>query len=210
MGAEVAASDAREVAFGRDAVRSNTLRVRLNSPGQVLAVGALTVALVDGLDAVLVWGLRGVAPSRVFQGIAAGFFGRASFQGGAATVAIGIAVHVLVASSAVIAFYLASSRWRSLIRHPFLWGAVYGVAVYLFMNFVVIPLSAIGMPRFQLPLVINGLFIHGVGVGVPSALFARAAISTADARRRMPSGMSSGRTQPNPSTNALAGVRRDR
>jgi hypothetical protein len=197
------------VAFGVPVHWIDTLPVHLTSPARVLAAGALTVAVVDGLDAIVFWALRGVRPGRVFQGIAAGFYGRASFQGGGATVALGIAVHALVASSVVVAFYLAASRWRSLVRRPFLAGPLYGLVVYAFMNGVVIPLSAIGVPRFAWLQVANGLFIHVVAVGTPAVFFARAALSMADARRRMPSSLSSGRTQPNPSTSALAGSRRD-
>lgn len=43
------------------------------------------------------------------------------------------------------------------------------------MNFVVLPLSATGQPTFKLPIVANGVLIHMFGVGLPSALFARAA-----------------------------------
>jgi hypothetical protein len=43
------------------------------------------------------------------------------------------------------------------------------------MNLVVIPLSAIGSRSLTAPTVINGLFIHLVGVGIPAVLFARAA-----------------------------------
>lgn len=176
----------------------------------MLAFGALTVAVIDGLDAVLFWAFRGVGAVRVFQGIAAGFYGRSTFQGGLATAAVGAVVHLLVASAVVVAFYLAASRLRVLARHPYACGSLYGVLVYLFMNLVVIPLSAIGGPRFALPSVINGLAIHVVGVGIPAALFVRAAVSIADARRRIPSALSSGRTQPNPSTSALAAARRER
>lgn len=184
--------------------------MKLNSAAAVVALGALTVAVLDGLDAVIFFGLRGVAPGRVFQGIAAGLLGRASFQGGAATIALGVGIHVLVATTVVVTFYVAASRWRVLANHPFLYGPLYGVLVYLFMNRVVIPLSAIGPPRPSLPTLINGVCIHMAGVGLPAALFARAAVSIAEARRRIPSSMRSGRTEPNPSTSALAGVRRDR
>ncbi|MGE5813214.1 MAG: hypothetical protein ACM36C_01885, partial [Acidobacteriota bacterium] len=101
------------------------------TPAQVLLLGALTVAFLDGLDAVLIWAVRGVSPVRVFQGIAAGFFGRATFEGGTATAAIGVAVHVLVATGVVLVAYVAGLRWRVLIVHPLVYGPMYGVLVYL-------------------------------------------------------------------------------
>jgi hypothetical protein len=55
-------------------------------------------------------------------------------------------------------------------------GLVYGLLVYAFMNLLVLPLSAAGGGGFPSPPVLaNGLLIHALGVGLPSALFARAA-----------------------------------
>jgi hypothetical protein len=42
------------------------------------------------------------------------------------------------------------------------------------MYFIVLPLSAAGAPTFRTATVINGLLIHMLGVGLPSALAARA------------------------------------
>ena len=45
---------------------------------------------------------------------------------------------------------------------------------YLFMNFVVLPLSAIGSrPPLPLPVLIGGLLIHMFGIGLPIALVVR-------------------------------------
>jgi hypothetical protein len=53
------------------------------------------------------------------------------------------------------------------------------------MNFVVIPLSALGSRSLTAPIVINGLLIHLVGVGIPAVLFARAAGKTEQAATRV-------------------------
>lgn len=42
------------------------------SPARAIAYGGLTVGVLDGLDAVVFFGLRGVPPLRIFQAIAAG------------------------------------------------------------------------------------------------------------------------------------------
>lgn len=75
----------------------------------------------------------------------------------------------------VAVYYAASRRLPVLIRRPLLCGAVYGILVYLFMNLVVLPLSAANRGTFVTPVVLNGLLIHIFGVGLPNALFARAA-----------------------------------
>jgi hypothetical protein len=143
--------------------------------GQVtraIAAGGLVVGVLDGLDAVVFFGLRGVPPPRIFQSIAAGLLGPASFRGGAATVTLGVALHFLIATAVVVVYYLAARRARTLTDRPVAWGAAYGIVVYLVMNFVVIPLSALSRSPIPLPVLLNGLAIHVLGVGIPAALFA--------------------------------------
>ena len=50
---------------------------------------------------------------------------------------------------------------------------VFGIGAYFFMNLVVIPLSAIGAQRLTLSApFFNGIFIHVLGVGLPTAFLA--------------------------------------
>lgn len=142
---------------------------------RAVVLGGLTVAVLDGLDAVIFFGLRGVAPVRIFQAIAAGLLGRQAFQGGMGTAALGLVLHLIIATSIVAVACLLARRFPPLIRHPLIAGAVYGIGVWLVMNFVVIPLSAAMPAARSAPVVINGLLVHVVGVGVPALLFARAA-----------------------------------
>ena len=148
------------------------------SPARALLYGTLTVGTLDLLDAIIFFGLRsGVfRPVRVCQSIASGLLGRSAFEGGAATAALGLALHFFIAFVIVAAFFLVSRRMTILRRHPFVVGPLYGLVVYVVMNDVVIPLSAIGSGTPPpLDILINGLLIHAFGVGLPSALFARAA-----------------------------------
>jgi hypothetical protein len=144
---------------------------RILSGVEAVVYGGLVVGLLDAMDAIVVFGLRGASPIRVFQGIAAGLLGRATFQGGLRTALLGLAIHFFIALSIVAMYYLASRRFPILVRRPVLCGAVYGVLVYFFMNRIVIPLSAIGTMAFSLTLFINGITIHVLGIGIPAALF---------------------------------------
>jgi hypothetical protein len=141
-----------------------------------IALGGLTVGVLDGLDAIVFFGLRGVTATRIFQAIASGLLGRTAFQGGARTAALGVALHFVIATTIVAVAYLGARRWPGLIRRPWLAGILYGVGVWLVMNFVVIPLSAVTRNPLSLPVVLNGLAIHVAGVGIPAALFARAVV----------------------------------
>ena len=152
--------------------------------GSAILFGGLTVGILDGLDAILFFGIRnGAPPHRIFQAIASGLLGKASFQGGAATTLLGVLLHFTIATTIVTVFVLASRRLPVLSQRPFLWGPLYGIAAYLVMNLVVVPLSAANGAAKTLPVIVNGVLIHMVGVGLPSALFARAAPTGARAAR---------------------------
>jgi hypothetical protein len=145
--------------------------------GQALALGTLTVGVLDLLDAVIFFGLRGVPATAILRSIASGLLGPAAFDGGAATAALGVLLHFIIAFLIVLTYRLVSGWLPLLVREPIGFGALYGVAVYLTMTLVVVPISAAGsgppaLPEW--PVLANGLLIHILGVGVPSALFARA------------------------------------
>jgi hypothetical protein len=142
-------------------------------PGRAILLGGLVVGVLDGLDAVVFFGLRGVAPIRIFQHIASGALGRASFTGGLRTALLGVAFHFFIATAIVTVYYAASRAIGLLTRQPVACGIAYGLLVYAFMNLVVVPLSAASQGPPTLPVLVNGLLIHALGVGVPSALVAR-------------------------------------
>jgi hypothetical protein len=146
-----------------------------------LLFGTLTVGTLDILDAIVFFGIRShAAPIRIFQSIAAGLLGRAAFSGGLRTALLGALLHYFIAGSIVAVFLLLSRAIPVLRQRAVVSGILYGVGVYLFMNFVVLPLSNAGRGPFVLPVVINGVLIHMFGVGVPAALFARAIRITSD------------------------------
>ena len=144
---------------------------------QAILYGTLVVGTLDALDAIVFFGLRsGAQPIRIFQGIASGLIGPAARQGGLKTAALGVFLHYFIAFGIVTTYVLVSRRVRLLTRHPVMCGLLYGLVAYAVMNLVVIPLSKIGGPSMPAtPVLANGLLIHMFGVGLPSALFARAA-----------------------------------
>lgn len=144
-----------------------------SSPRAILWAG-LIAGTLDLTAACVVSRLRaGVTPVRVFQSISAGLFGSASFTGGAKTAVLGIVLHFIIATTAAAVFYLASRQLRLLIDHALIAGVLYGVVVYSFMNFVVIPLSAITRKPAPLSGRIIGLLIIIFCVGLPIAIIVR-------------------------------------
>lgn len=139
-----------------------------------ILLGTLVVGALDILEVIVFYGIKGVAPTRILQSVAAGLIGRAAaFEGGVPTALLGLGIHYCIAFVVVCVYYFASGRIAALRESPVIMGAIYGLLVYLAMNFVVLPLSATGPPRFTLPGVLNGLFAHVFCVGIPAALIAR-------------------------------------
>ena len=142
---------------------------------QAIFWGGLVAGVLDAVDGVIAYGTQGLNSIQVLQYIASGALGRSAFRGGLATGALGAAFHFLIAWVAAAAFVLASRRLQILKIHAVAAGLLYGAAVYFFMNYFVLPLSAVVPTAFQLGLFLNGVIGHALFVGLPISLFARRA-----------------------------------
>jgi hypothetical protein len=141
--------------------------------------GGLVAGALDIAYACVFWAVKAdVAALRIFQSVAAGLLGEASFEGGTATAALGLALHFFIATSMSVVYYLVAGRWPLLRERPVLCGAGYGLLLYGIMNYIVVPLSAAG-PGPKDPLWVGlTIVVHMVLIGIPIALFARRAHRT--------------------------------
>ena len=130
----------------------------------------MAVGILDGLAAVVTAAVRGISPDRVFQYIASGILGRAAFEGGAATIALGLLLHFIVALGAASVFVLAARSIPFLNRYPLVSGPIYGIIVYFFMSEVVSALSNVSRQPRTLTATATGILIHIFFVGLPIAL----------------------------------------
>jgi uncharacterized membrane protein YagU involved in acid resistance len=126
-----------------------------------------------------------VDPGRILRGIASGLLGPSSFTLGTWTIALGAALHFSIAVCAAFVFYFASRRLALLTRRPLLSGAAFGVAMYLAMHFIVLPLSRIPFRLPSLHSVIGELCSHVFLFGMVIAL---GVARTAGAGARVPPG----------------------
>jgi hypothetical protein len=155
--------------------RMNSVANSVTSPRTSLAIlwGGLAAGILDITAALVVYGAFGLRPQRLLQGIAAGLLGPKSFDGGVATAALGLACHFTIAFSAAVVFSGLSRRMEFLVRHFVIAGALYGVAVYFFMNRVVVPLSHARRSPFSFKMMVIGVIIHIFCVGLPIATAVR-------------------------------------
>jgi hypothetical protein len=114
---------------------------------RAILLGGLIAAALDIGAAALI---SGRSPARITQAIAGGLLGKASFEGGVATVFLGAALQeimgVLIAAIYVVVLLKAVP---GLLRRWVPSGLIYGVIVFYVMDYVVLPLSALkSVPRF--------------------------------------------------------------
>ncbi len=136
--------------------------------------GGLLAGVLDLTAAVVTNSFRGIAPIRILQSVASGLLGTQSYNGGLRTALLGTALHFVITFTAAATYYAASRKLTFLMRQAVVSGLIYGVAIYWFMNLIVLPLSAFPHKiTFRAAIVVTGLIVHMLCVGLPIALAVR-------------------------------------
>ena len=158
----------------------------LGIPGETTTVNhqasALRTVLLAGCAAAAIdivfafvffgWTL-GITPLRVLQSVATGWYGRASFEGGLTTAAVGLVSHFFILIVAAWFYYLASRRLPLLNRSPLAYGIAFGVGIYVAMTFIIVPLSATPARALTLSVVSAGQFLIHPVLGIAIAMIVR-------------------------------------
>lgn len=149
----------------------------MSSTGKAIFWGGFWCGVLDFMSAVTSWHSRGATFKSVGQAIAAGLLGRTeAIQGGWRTALLGVFLHFVIAFGAATVYYVASRGLRPLTEHPIIAGLIYGELVFLFMNMVVLPLSALHRNPLAWtsfspwPVLVTGPVGHPFLVGLPIAL----------------------------------------
>jgi uncharacterized membrane protein YagU involved in acid resistance len=143
------------------------------SPFAAIFCGGLLAGIFDLTQALIGFSLMGSTPFRILQRIAWGIFGPHSREMGWTSATVGLLCHFTVAFGAATVYYVASRKLRLLVQRPVVCGLIYGELVFLFMYFIVIPLSAIHQATYNLATYITGPIGHPLLVGLPIALCVR-------------------------------------
>ncbi len=138
-----------------------------------IVTAGLVAGAFDITSVFLIYAPKGISPVRICQSVASGLLGAQSFQGGLTTAALGLFLHFVIALGAATVFYLASRQLRFLTQSAVVSGIAYGLAIYLFMNFIVLPLSATKPQHFTTFSVVTQLLIHMILIGPSIALIIR-------------------------------------
>ncbi len=132
-----------------------------------LIAGAFDISYACGSSLLL----ADIPPATILQSVASGVMGAEAYTGGAAAAALGLALHFMM-MIIIAAIYVTVVRKvpKLAAQNPWLMGPMYGVAVYLVMNRVVIPLSAFPIKTPYIAITFLSLAVHMFLIGLTIAL----------------------------------------
>jgi hypothetical protein len=103
-------------------------------------------------------------------GIAGGIVGAGGRHRSIGQYILGLCIHYFIAFSAATVYCLVSKKLEFLRDHFFVCGIFYGIGFFLFMQLVVLPLSAYhAMGPYQYRGLVQGLLVHMFLIGLPIA-----------------------------------------
>jgi hypothetical protein len=150
------------------------------TPGRAILAGGLACGVLDIASAIVISIANGGSPVRMLQGIAGALLGPVTYEYGAATAAMGLAMHFGVAFTATSIFYWLSRRIPAMVEWAVPGGIVFGIFWLLVMYRGVIPLTATlrtlyldNVKRTLPALWPLPLLVHMTCVGLPIALAVR-------------------------------------
>lgn len=116
----------------------------------------------------------GRSATATLQSVAAGPFGDGALQGGGGTALLGLATHFVLMAAMVSCYVAVVRRTPRLMERPLVAGTGFGIAVYLIMYWIILPLRWPAVfPQTGAWDVGNALFSHVVCMGIPAALVVR-------------------------------------
>jgi hypothetical protein len=144
------------------------------SYASAVLLGGSVAGTLDILFAISFAAYNGVAPVRLLQTIASGLLGASAFAGGVPVAVLGLVLHFGLSFSWATMFLGLALLAPSLIRHPFVAALGLGIAVFLAMRLVVLPLSAFPYPITFKPLATTlDLLSHTLLFGLPIVVAVR-------------------------------------
>lgn len=139
---------------------------------KTILTASLTAGTLDLALAIVYFAVTAHAPfTAVTQAVASGVLGAKAFRLGIDSAALGIFLHYFIALTVADFYYAASLRIPFLNRQPILSGAAYGIAIFLVMQYIVVPLSRRpGQRHFTHAWLIADIASHILFIGITIAL----------------------------------------
>jgi len=148
----------------------------MNTALRGILLGGFFAGLADWIYPTVKTVMSGGSWMRPWKGVAGGLLGQAGRDGGLGMVALGTGLHFFICFVAAAVLYFVVSRLKFLPRNWLLLAVIHGIAVLLTMNYIILPLSAIGQGIYPLNRLHISAFWHIVLVGLPTAFFVSRAL----------------------------------
>ena len=136
-----------------------------------IAIATAVSGTLDILFAMILTIFFGREIGNMLRYVGSGPFPQATEMGASGAI-LGLLVHFALMAIMAAVYVFAARRIPALVAKPIQWGVIYGLATYVAMNWLVVPV------RFDTPLppsplsMATQLFAHIVLVGIPIALIA--------------------------------------
>jgi hypothetical protein len=141
-----------------------------------ILLGGFFAGLADFIYPTVKTVMAGGSWMRPWKGVAGGLLGERARDGGLEIALLGAALHWFICFGAAAILYFVVSRVKWLPRQWVALGIIHGIAVLLVMNYVILPLSAIGRGIYALEELHVHAFFHILLVGLPTAFFVSRAL----------------------------------
>jgi hypothetical protein len=115
------------------------------------------------------WLSSHTTPDRVLKYIASAALGNEALPGGLPVALLGLAFHFFIALSFTFLFYFAHPYLKRIFRYKLLIGFFYGLFVWSFMRFIVLPFTMLHLQPVLPAKAIKAILILVVAMGLPLA-----------------------------------------
>lgn len=136
-----------------------------------ILLGGFFAGLADWIYPTVKTVMAGKSWMQPWKGVAFGLIGPAAKDGGFEIVVLGTLLHFFIAMAGAAIFYAIVRQLKWLPRHWLLLAVIYGLGILLVMNYVILPLSAIGRGIYPLNELHFAAFWHIVLHGLPVGYF---------------------------------------
>lgn len=147
--------------------------LNVSSVPQAIIWSGLVAGILDAVAGVIVFFIYfKMNPFQVLQFIASGVHGPSAIDSGSGVpmVISGMLYHFVIAYVVAIIYFYAYPKIGILSKHKILSGLIYGLGIWLVMNFLILPISNTPKGPFDAGLAAVQIIWHMVLVGLPIAL----------------------------------------
>ena len=110
------------------------------------------------------------SPLLVLQYVASAVFGKSAYTGGTMMPLIGLLFHYIVAFIWVTIFFLLYPKLILFVKNSIVAGFLYAIIIWFSMNFLVLPLTQVNKPPFNVASALIGALILMIAIGLPLGL----------------------------------------